>query len=98
VQVDRVEHDARVWREPAHRIDMPCGHVMPRQHDHVEFASALRQQLRNRAYVRMKQHLDAAPLQCAHIRLVVFEVVGDERRLAAERRREFEQRLHAQRA
>ena len=46
----------------------------------------------------MKQHFDAALLQLRHVRLAVFEVVGDEGDLAAERRQDLEDRLHPQRA
>ena len=98
VQVDGVEHDARLGREPAHRVDVLRGDVMTRQHDDVELAAALHQQVGDRAHVRMEQHLDATLLQRAHVRLPMLEVVGDERDLASQRRGDLEQRLHPQRA
>ena len=85
-------------REPAHRVDVLRGDVVARQHDDVELAAALHQQLGDRSDVRMEQHLDAALLQRADVRLLMLEVVGDERHLAAQRRRDLEHRLHAQRA
>ena len=53
---------------------------------------------RDRPDVRVEQHLDAALLQLRHVGLPVFEVVGDERDLAAEAGQDLEQRLHAHRA
>ena len=45
----------------------------------------------------MEQHLDAALLQFADVRLLMLQVVGDEGHLAAQRSRDLEQCLHAQR-
>jgi len=96
--IDGIEYDAGIWRIPAHRSDMLRGDIVARQHDDVEFVSALHQELGNRADVRMEQHFDAALLHRAHVGLLVLEVVGDERHLATQRRRDLEQLLHAQRA
>ena len=72
---------------------------MTRQHDDVELASALRQQLGDRAHVRMEQHLDAALLQRAHVRLAGAR--GCRRRTSPCNRSDvsdLEHRLHAQRS
>ena len=97
VEVDGVEHDERLGRERAHRIDVLDRDVVARHHDDVELAAALRQQVGDRAHVRVEQHLDAALLQLRHVRLAMLEVVGDERDLAAKRGQDLEDREHAHR-
>ena len=72
--------------------------VVARQHDDVELAPALGDQLADRADVRSEQHFDAALLQLPHVRLPMLEVVGDERDLAAGLDHQLEHRQHAHRA
>ncbi len=98
MQVNGVEDDQRPGQERAHHVDMLDGNVVAGHHHHVELAAAAREDFRDRACIRMKQHFDAALLQLRHVGLAVFEVVGDEGDLAAERCENFEDGLHPQRA
>ena len=83
VQVDRVEHDQRVRRGLAHRVDVPRGDVVARQHDHVEFAPARDSSSATERTYGWNSTSTPRCCQRRHVRLAMLEVVGDERHLAS---------------
>ena len=89
----------RLRRERAHGVDVLDRDVVARHHDDVELGAARGEQVGDRArHTGVNSTSMPRCCSCGHVRLPVLEVVGDERHLAAQRRQDLEDRLHAQRA